>query len=543
MRFSKLLIAFSVLLPGALVAQTTTQVYNYSVPPPGVGVGYAPNGNILSYTDNVNGNWTMTYDSLNRLRSATATTGQFQNLALTMTYDSFGNRLTQTPAGSPPIGTVPSSWAQYNDGSNRITGSSTAVAGVAYDAAGNVLNDGSNQVAYDAEGRVCAVYSLVFGGNVTQYLYDAEGRRVAKGYSASAPSQLVCSMGGADFIPAETYILGQSGEQVTQLDRSGHWQHTNVYATGQLLATYDNQGPGLHFHVDDPLGTRRVQVSSTGEIELQCVNLPFGDYLKCNGPGTDATEHHFTGKERDTESGLDYFRARYYGNSMARFLSPDPYNAILIRQNSIAGGLPEGAAESFFTGFLENPQNWNKYSYVRNNPLGFTDPTGAAPSPSTGDGHHLIPLREGIKGLLGKDFANKVMTGGPNVAPNIGRTAAHNAYNAAEQAILEEAEQVSGDSSGWSLSQWKDFATKLLNSEEPAIKNFLDEFEQNQPGARAALATAIASYQPSKIMAARIGAGIAAANLKNILGEVFICFTCNIYMQHERVTHRIIINP
>lgn len=354
MRFSKLLIVFSVLLPGALVAQTTTQVYNYSVPAPGVGVGYAPNGNLLSYTDNVNGNWTMTYDSLNRLRSATATTGQFQNLALDMTYDSFGNRLTQTSAGSPPIGTVSSWWAQYNDGSNRITGSTATGVGVAYDASGNVLNDGFNRSAYDAEGRVCAVYSLVFGSNVTQYLYDAEGRRVAKGHSASDPSQLVCSPGRADFVPAETYIIGQSGEQVSQLDRSGHWQHTNAYAADQLLATYDNQGTGLHFHVADPLGTRRVQISSAGNVDLQCVSLPFGDYLRCNGPGADATEHHFTGKERDQESQLDYFGARYYGSTMGRWMSPD--NG--IDQNK------------------EDPQSWNLYSYVRNNPVNRVDPNG-----------------------------------------------------------------------------------------------------------------------------------------------------------------------
>ena len=66
-----------------------------------------------------------------------------------------------------------------------------------------------------------------------------------------------------------------------------------------------------------------------------------------------ATEHHFTGKERDAESGNDYFLARYYGNSMGRFLSPDP-----------------------IAGTLANPQSLNRYIYVLNNPLVLTDPTG-----------------------------------------------------------------------------------------------------------------------------------------------------------------------
>jgi RHS repeat-associated protein len=64
----------------------------------------------------------------------------------------------------------------------------------------------------------------------------------------------------------------------------------------------------------------------------------------------------YTGKERDTESGLDYFGARYYSSSMGRFSSPDP--------------------GWFFASRLENPQTWNQYSYVLNNPLSATDPDG-----------------------------------------------------------------------------------------------------------------------------------------------------------------------
>jgi RHS repeat-associated protein len=64
----------------------------------------------------------------------------------------------------------------------------------------------------------------------------------------------------------------------------------------------------------------------------------------------------FTGKERDTESGNDYFGARYYASSMGRFLSPDP----------------SGAAFSA----PSDPQSWNMYSYVQNNPLINVDPDG-----------------------------------------------------------------------------------------------------------------------------------------------------------------------
>jgi len=67
---------------------------------------------------------------------------------------------------------------------------------------------------------------------------------------------------------------------------------------------------------------------------------------------------HFTGKERDAESGLDYFGARYYGSNMGRWMSPDP---VILS--------PEP----------DNPQSWNKYSYTFNRPLSLTDPDGEWP--------------------------------------------------------------------------------------------------------------------------------------------------------------------
>jgi len=66
--------------------------------------------------------------------------------------------------------------------------------------------------------------------------------------------------------------------------------------------------------------------------------------------------YKFTGKERDAESGLDMFGARYYGSSMGRFMTPDP--KMLSRQRK------------------SDPQQWNMYSYSRNNPVTNFDPNG-----------------------------------------------------------------------------------------------------------------------------------------------------------------------
>jgi RHS repeat-associated protein len=72
----------------------------------------------------------------------------------------------------------------------------------------------------------------------------------------------------------------------------------------------------------------------------------------------DPTEQHFTGKERDTESGNDYFGARYYASSMGRWMSPD--------------------TDFTLKRILPNPQKWNRYAYVLNNPLIMFDPDGLA---------------------------------------------------------------------------------------------------------------------------------------------------------------------
>jgi RHS repeat-associated protein len=73
----------------------------------------------------------------------------------------------------------------------------------------------------------------------------------------------------------------------------------------------------------------------------------------------------FTAKERDRETGLDYFGARYYASTQGRFISIDPL---------LASGRPF------------NPQTWNRYAYALNNPIRFTDPSGLQEQDESGRG-------------------------------------------------------------------------------------------------------------------------------------------------------------
>jgi RHS repeat-associated protein len=332
-----------------------------TITPPGGATGYAANGNLLSYTDWVNGAWSFGaggYDSLNRLVSGSSGSGPYQGLQMSWSYDSFGNRTSESFGGSPSV-SLPTGTTAYYNANNQVTGGA-----LGYDPAGNVTADNANNYLYDGEGRICAVQDRTFGG-MTEYIYDAEGTRVAKG----TISAWTCDTTQNGFALTNTYVIGPSGEQLTETDGQGNWVHTNVYAAGQLLATYSyidssQTTTDTYFALSDWLGTKRAVVSAGG-CGTGYVGLPYGGDLTATSlPGftqcPDATEHHFTGKEHDAESGNDYFGARYYASTTGRFLSPD----------WSAKEEPVPYAK------LDNPQTLNLYSYVQNNPLIRVDADG-----------------------------------------------------------------------------------------------------------------------------------------------------------------------
>jgi RHS repeat-associated protein len=291
------------------------------------------------------------------------------------------------------------------------------------------------------------------------------------------------------------------------------------------------------YFLSDHLGTAQLELTAGGWPVWRGHFSPFGQELDTLAT---SNNYKFTGKERDAESSLDYFPARYYGSSLGRFASPDIHNAVLIRQNMIAGGLPDEAAQSFLEGYLDNPQNWNQYAYVRNNPLRYKDPNGAAAV----EGHHLIPERGSIgsAGTLARDFANKIRTGAlsGNGFPNQpGFNQMHRAYNDAVYELLEETEQIHGSCDKWDVNQWKSFANQVLNSDEPAIKDFLDSLEKNNPGSRAALAAAVAAYRVTARLIAQALATVIATDLTSGLTDLIVM----IKVPEYKVTSRMIIPP
>ena len=267
---------------------TPTQ-YAYSV-------GYSANGNITTASDSVNGDWAYGYDNLNRLTSA-----QSSSMAAGWSYDAFGNRTNQIALS----GNVPENSLSFGTGTNRADQ-------LCYDQAGNMTDSVPcdqvtvHEYQYDAEERMI---SSGFGS--TNYVYDADGNRVAKQSFGSTTN---------------IYFYDVAGNMTVETDGQGALLREELYAGGRHIGTRQNNL--IYYSHMNWLGTESARSDSSGNLCQTASGLPFGDGLQVSG-NCSPSYTFFTGKERDTESGLDYFGARYYSSNMGRFSSPRSVRLVL----------------------------------------------------------------------------------------------------------------------------------------------------------------------------------------------------------------------
>ncbi len=307
------------------------------------------NGNLIQQTIQASGmanpiNQYFGYDTLNRLLLASENPSSStkpvcpdaaSSWCQVYSYDAFGNRAipSQSNLSISPLQPV-----AFNTASNQITGT-----GWAYDTGsrGTVSRDPMATYAYDADGLITAycpgsgTCANVAGSSGTLFAYDGEGRRIAKSPSRGT---------------TDVYVYDSGGDLASE--------YSNAPAS---------VAAGTQFLTGDQLGTTRVVTLQAGTVSERHDYEPFGAELIVNSvsPRYGVTGYgsavevpiQFTGKERDAETGLDYFGARYMSSAQGRFTSPDP------------GGY--GAAPI-------DPQSWNMYSYGLNNPLRYVDPDGMA---------------------------------------------------------------------------------------------------------------------------------------------------------------------
>jgi len=166
---------------------------------------------------------------------------------------------------------------------------------------------------------------------IGKYFYDGDGKRVKKVVPGGETTVFVYDAGGK--------LIGEYSTEV----QTGSSAKT-VYTT------------------NDHLGSPRINTDATGQVISRHDYHPFGEEIPRTGYGSDTIRKQFTGYERDGETGLDFAEARTYASSYGRFTVPDPL---------LSSGNPS------------SPQTWNRFIYVRNNPLRSTDPIGLYECTST----------------------------------------------------------------------------------------------------------------------------------------------------------------
>ncbi len=279
-------------------------------------------GNRTSLTDR-RGNQAFGYDSLDRLTSASH---PLLGTPQAFSYDPVGNRTT----GGSVVNT-----------GNQLTDDATHA--YQYDDNGNLtrktlLATGNyTQYSYDAENRLTKVEDFV-AGNATAaftstYRYDGLGRRIEKVANGQTKRYIY---------DGEDILLEYDGSNVLQA------RYTHGPGIDEPIAV--TKGSSTYFYHQDGLGSVTDLTDSAGATAKSYAYDAYGNILE--SPGTLEQPYTYTGREFDSESGLLYYRARYYDPTTGRFLQKDPIG--------LAGGL-------------------NLYGYVDVNPVNYTDPSGECP--------------------------------------------------------------------------------------------------------------------------------------------------------------------
>ncbi len=214
---------------------------------------------------------------------------------------------------------------------------------------------------YDQENRLTGAAGYI-------YTYDGDGNRVRKS-NGNTPS-------------SGTLYWYMTPGVVAESDLAGTLKSEYVFFDGERVARKDFPGNTVAYYFSDHLKTASVITNASGTINAESDYYPWGGELQFIN--NDQNDYKFTGKKRDTETGLDYFGARYYSSGLGRWISAD-WSATPV---------PVPYAD------LRDPQSFNLYGFVGGNPASKADPDGHD-WPSLSDIGNLIV---GAGNAYGSDF-------------------------------------------------------------------------------------------------------------------------------------------
>jgi len=198
-----------------------------------------------------------------------------------------------------------------------------------YDANGNLIQgDGKYYEHNDANQLIRVRHGDASGPVLAEYFYDYTGQRIKKVENGIT-----------------TYYIGKHYEK--QTSDAGSANASYYFANGERVAKRDSLGNISYYHLDH-LGGTNVVTDSSGNLLERIKYYPFGEIREGGNE-----KYSFTGKEKDELTDFYYFEARYYNPEFKHFTKAD-----MVAPN------------------LYDPQDLNRYAYVRNNPMKLVDPSG-----------------------------------------------------------------------------------------------------------------------------------------------------------------------
>jgi RHS repeat-associated protein len=298
------------------------QVNGYTGTTQHVGYGYAPKGQTWTTNPATGKAWMMA--DVNALEAG------IENV-----YLSAATRVTQVYVVVNIGSGTTYAYGPMNE-LTSTTGLGLDEASYTYDANGNLATKTSDGVTwtYTYNGMGLLKEVKLGASSVAQYFYDGLGRRV-KTVEGSATTFFVYGL-GVDPIH----------------EKSGTTETRHVYADGMRIAKMVVGGATYYVHADALSSTWRMTDSAKTTV-FSTSYEPFGRSWGTTGSLASTERYRFAGERNDTESGLVYLRARQYDPRTGRFTSLDPV-----------------------FGSLSRPQIHDRYAYVANNPLKYTDPSG-----------------------------------------------------------------------------------------------------------------------------------------------------------------------
>ena len=270
---------------------------------------------------------TLNYDLVNRLarlRHANSLDQPLEDFRYTYTLD---DQISSITSVSPNQLLPAAKTATTADAANRITQLDSTT--YSFNSLGQTTSktdaQGTTNYQWDARGRLTG--ATLPSGQTVSYGYDSFGRRTSRSTNG-----------------VTTQFL-HDGDEVVQESRSDQTGVDYVNGPGiDYKLRQSSAATGSLYFLNDHLGSTKALTNAAGSVVEQRQYDAFG-----SSAGSSLTRYGFTGRDSDEDTGLLYYRARWYDSQQGRFLSEDPIG--------LAGGL-------------------NAYAYVANNPLSFIDPYG-----------------------------------------------------------------------------------------------------------------------------------------------------------------------